>query len=294
MYPLKECSTEKILECSDRRSMLLTFDIGNTNIVVGAYKGENLIANWRIQTNSRRSADETGTIVYQFLQNQGIQKSEISDIVISSVVPQIMYTMIHMAQKYFEIEPMIIGPGTKTGIHVKYENPKQVGADRIVNAVAGIKKYGSPLIIVDFGTATTFCAISSKSEYLGGSILPGIQISAEALYDKAAKLTRVELAKMEKVICTNTSQSMQSGIYFGYIGSVDKIVTKMKDELVKYGEKEEIKVVATGGLATLISEGSNMIDVVDRNLTLDGLNILYHLNANKARAAKRSIEDFEE
>ncbi len=274
--------------------MLLTFDIGNTNIVVGAYKGENLIANWRIQTNSRRSADETGTIVYQFLQNQGIQKSEISDIVISSVVPQIMYTMIHMAQKYFEIEPMIIGPGTKTGIHVKYENPKQVGADRIVNAVAGIKKYGSPLIIVDFGTATTFCAISSKSEYLGGSILPGIQISAEALYDKAAKLTRVELAKMEKVICTNTSQSMQSGIYFGYIGSVDKIVTKMKDELVKYGEKEEIKVVATGGLATLISEGSNMIDVVDRNLTLDGLNILYHLNANKARAAKRSIEDFEE
>ncbi len=272
----------------------MTFDVGNTNIVVGVFKEETLVANWRLQTNSRRSADETGTIIFQFLQNEGIRKNDISDIVISSVVPQIMYTMIHMSQKYFNMEPMIVGPGTKTGIHVKYENPKQVGADRIVNAVAGIKKYGSPLIIVDFGTATTFCAISGKAEYLGGSILPGIQISAEALYEKAAKLTRVELAKMDKVVCTNTSQSMQAGIFFGYVGSVDRIVCKMKEELIERGEIENITVIATGGLASLIFEGSNQIEVVDRNLTLDGLNILYHMNAKKSRGSKRCINDFEE
>ncbi len=258
--------------------MLLLLDIGNTNIVVGVYKGDELIANWRVQTNSRRTADELGIIIYQFLQNEGINKKQISDIVISSVVPQVMYSVLHMTQKYFGMEPMVIGPGTKTGIHVKYENPKQVGADRIVNAVAGVKKYGAPLIIVDFGTATTFCAISANSEYLGGSIIPGIQISAEALYEKAAKLTRVELMKMDKVICTNTNQSVQAGIFFGYVGSVDCIVKKMKEEL-----GGDAKVIATGGFSTLISEGSLEIDVIDKNLTLDGLNILYHMNSKKTR-----------
>lgn len=266
--------------------MLLTFDIGNTNIVIGVFKGDELIANWRVQTDSRRSSDEMGIIVYQLLQNEGLSKADISDIVISSVVPQVMYSMVSMTQKYFDMEPMVVGPGTKTGIHVKYENPKQVGADRIVNAVAGIRKYGSPLIIVDFGTATTFCAISKNAEYLGGSIIPGIKISSEALYEKAAKLTRVELIKMDKVICTNTNQSIQAGIFFGYVGSVDSIVRKMKNELGEIDgvSGDEIKVIATGGFASLIIEGSEEIDVIDRNLTLEGLNILYHMNARKSRS----------
>lgn len=258
--------------------MLLLLDIGNTNIVVGVYEDDKIVANWRVQTNSSRTADELGIIMYQFLQNEGISKDQISDIVISSVVPQVMYSVLHMTLKYFGMEPMVIGPGTKTGIHVKYENPKQVGADRIVNAVAGVKKYGAPLIIVDFGTATTFCAISENYEYLGGSIIPGIQISAEALYEKAAKLTRVELMKMDKVICTNTTQSVQAGIFFGYVGSVDSIVKKMKEEL-----GGDAKVIATGGFSTLIIEGSQEIDLIDKNLTLDGLNILYHMNFKKTR-----------
>lgn len=266
--------------------MLLTFDIGNTNIVIGVFRGNGLIANWRVQTDSRRSSDEMGIIVYQLLQNEGLSKKDISDIVISSVVPQVMFSMLHMTQKYFNMEPMVIGPGTKTGIHVRYENPKQVGADRIVNAVAGVRKYGAPLIIVDFGTATTFCAISKDAEYLGGSIIPGIKISSEALYEKAAKLTRVELIKMDKVICTNTNQSVQAGIFFGYVGSVDRIVSKMKEELSGNGvEPADIKVIATGGFASLIVEGSEEIDVIDRNLTLEGLNILYHMNAKKSRGA---------
>lgn len=267
--------------------MLLTFDIGNTNIVIGVFHDDRLIANWRVQTDSRRSSDEFGIIVYQLLQNEGLTKNDISDIVISSVVPQVMFSMLHMTQKYFGMDPMVIGPGTKTGIHVKYENPKQVGADRIVNAVAGVKKYGSPLIIVDFGTATTFCAIGKDAEYLGGSIIPGIKISSEALYEKAAKLTRVELIKMDKVICTNTNQSIQAGIFFGYVGSVDHIVSKMKEELLsdEVAEKD-IRVIATGGFASLIVEGSRQIDVIDRNLTLEGLNILYHMNVKKLNAKK--------
>lgn len=264
--------------------MLLTFDIGNTNIVIGVFREDHLVASWRVQTDSRRSSDELGIIVYQLLQNEGLTKNDISDIVISSVVPQVMFSMLHMTQKYFGMEPMVIGPGTKTGIHVKYENPKQVGADRIVNAVAGVRKYGSPLIIVDFGTATTFCAISKDAEYLGGSIIPGIKISSEALYEKAAKLTRVELIKMDKVICTNTNQSIQAGIFFGYVGSVDHIVGKMKEELCTDDISEsDIKVIATGGFASLIIEGSKQIDLIDRNLTLEGLNILYHMNAKKSR-----------
>lgn len=266
--------------------MLLTFDIGNTNIVIGVFNGEELKANWRVQTDSRRSADELGIVVYQLLQNEGFSKKDISDVVISSVVPQVMYSTLHMVQKYFSMDPMIIGPGTKTGIHVKYENPKQVGADRIVNAVAGVRKYGSPLIIVDFGTATTFCAISKNAEYLGGAIIPGIRISSEALYEKAAKLTRVELIKMDKVICTNTNQSIQAGIFYGYVGSVDTIVRKMKQELAEADgcSEADIHVVATGGFAALITEGSGEIDNIDRNLTLEGLNILYHMNAKKNRS----------
>lgn len=256
--------------------MLLTFDIGNTNMVVGVFKGQKLVASWRLQTNDNRTADEVGVLVHQMLEFENIKRQEIKDVIVSSVVPHVMYSMVHMIQKYFNREPMVVGPGTKTGITVKYDNPNQVGADRIVNAVAGVHKYGAPLILVDFGTATTFCAINENKEYLGGSILPGIKISSEALYARAAKLTRVELMKMDKTICTNTTESVQAGIYFGYVGSVEYIIRKMKKELGKKGK--DAQVIATGGFASLIAEGTPEITSVDKNLTLDGLFLLHKMN----------------
>ncbi len=254
--------------------MLLTFDVGNTNIVMGVFKNDVLITNWRMATDHNKSADEIGIFISQLFLHEHLDIKDVKDIIISSVVPHVMYSLLHMAQKYFEKEPIVIGPGIKTGMNIKYDNPRQVGADRIVNAVAALKKYGGPLIIVDFGTATTFCAITENNEYLGGAILPGIKISADALYQKAAKLTRVELVKPDKVICKNTSQSVQAGIIYGYVGSVDYIVKKMKVEL----GAETVKVIATGGLSTLIASESEQIDIVDKNLTMDGLNIIYHMN----------------
>ncbi len=194
--------------------------------------------------------------------------------VISSVVPTAMYTLEHMARKYFKSEPLVVGPGVKTGINIKYDNPKEVGADRIVNAVAAYELYGGPLVIVDFGTATTYCAVSKNGEYLGGAISPGIQISMDALFQKTAKLPRVELVKPETTICKNTVSSMQSGIIFGYVGQVDYIVERMKKEL---GD-ENTKVVATGGLAKLIATESKTISIVNGLLTLEGLRIIYERN----------------
>lgn len=253
--------------------MLLTFDVGNTNIVMGVYKDDVLLTNWRMATDHSRSADEIGIFILHLFEHEKLKASDVTDIIISSVVPHVMYSLLHMAQKYFDKDPIVIGPGIKTGMNIKYDNPRQVGADRIVNAVAAYKKYGGPLIVVDFGTATTFCAITDKCEYLGGAILPGIKISADALFERAAKLTRVELVKPEKIICKNTTQSVQAGIVYGYVGSVDYIVKKMKKEL-----GGDIKVVATGGLSTLIASESDEISIVDKNLTLDGLNIIYNMN----------------
>jgi len=257
--------------------MLLTFDVGNSNIVMGVYREDTLITNWRMATDYSKSADEIGIFIHQLFAHEKLDVNEVKDIIISSVVPHVMYSLQHMTQKYFNRDAIIIGPGIKTGMNIKYDNPRQVGADRIVNAVAGLKKYGGPLIIVDFGTATTFCAITEKSEYLGGAILPGIKISADALYERAAKLTRVELIKPDHVICKNTSQSIQAGIIYGYVGSVDYIVEKMKEEL----GNGEIKVIATGGLSTLIASESSQIEIVDKFLTLDGLNLIYHMNKPK-------------
>lgn len=253
--------------------MLLTFDVGNTNIVMGVYKDDVLLTNWRMATDHSRSADEIGIFILHLFEHEKLNADEVSDIIISSVVPHVMYSLQHMAQKYFDKEPIVIGPGIKTGMNIKYDNPRQVGADRIVNAVAAFKKYGGPLIVVDFGTATTFCAINGTCEYLGGAILPGIKISADALFERAAKLTRVELVKPERIICKNTTQSVQAGIVYGYVGSVDYIVKKMKREL-----DGDIKVIATGGLSTMIASESEEIDIVDKNLTLDGLNIIYNMN----------------
>lgn len=262
--------------------MLLAFDVGNTNIVLGVYKGDQLLTTWRMSTDKSKSADEIGIFVDQLFRYEGLSLADVQDVIISSVVPTIMYSLQHMAQKYCNKDAIVVGPGVKTGMNIKYDNPKQVGADRIVNAVAAIKKYGGPAIVVDFGTATTFCAITEKNEYLGGAIMPGIKISSDALFDKAAKLTRVELVKPDTVICKNTTASIQSGVIYGYVGSVDYLVKRMKTEL----GWPDCHVVATGGLASLISSESETIEVVDKFLTLDGLNLIYQMNRerNEARA----------
>ena len=207
--------------------MLLVFDVGNTNMVIGVYEGKTLVKDWRICTDIHKTSDEYGMLIGNLLAHDKIDLKSVDDVIISSVVPNVMHALENFCIKYCEKKPMVVGPGIKTGLNIKYDNPKQVGADRIVNAVAGIEKYGSPLIIVDFGTATTFCAISEKAEYLGGTICPGLKISSEALFNGAAKLPRVELIKPGKTICKATVEAMQSGIIYGYVGQVEKIISMM-------------------------------------------------------------------
>ena len=254
--------------------MLLVFDVGNTNMVIGAYEGKTLIKNWRICTDIHKTSDEYGMLINNLLAYDKIDLKSIDDVIISSVVPNVMHALENFCIKYCEKKPMIVGPGIKTGLNIKYDNPKQVGADRIVNAVGGIEKYGSPLIIVDFGTATTFCAISEKTEYLGGTICPGLKISSEALFNGAAKLPRVELNKPGKTICKSTVEAMQAGIIYGYVGQVEKIISMMKKEL----GSEDVKVIATGGLSSLIHSETDSIDYIDKFLTLEGLRLIHSKN----------------
>jgi len=257
-----------------RIEMILVMDVGNTNIVLGVYEDKKLLINWRMGSDKEKTSDEFGMFILSLFNNEKLDIGKVEAVVIASVVPPIMYSLEHAVRKYFKLEPLIIGPGVKTGINIKIENPREVGADRIVNAVAAYDIYGGPLIIVDFGTATTFCAISSKSEYLGGVICPGIKISAEALFQKAAKLPRIELNKPESVIGRNTVLSMQSGIFYGYVGQVDYVVRRMKREM----NEENIKVIATGGLARLIASESETINEINGLLTLEGLRIIYEKN----------------
>ncbi|CDF59105.1 type III pantothenate kinase [Thermobrachium celere] len=257
--------------------MLLVFDVGNTNIVLGVYDGKKLVIDWRIATTTQRTADEYGIVVINLFEKAGLNYKDIEAVVVSSVVPNIMYSLEHMIRKYFNVEPLVVGPGIKTGINIKYDNPKEVGADRIVNAVAAHDIYKRSLIIVDFGTATTFCAVGKNGDYYGGAITPGIKIASDALFERAAKLPRIELVKPPTVICKNTVQSMQSGIIYGYAGLVDNIVTKMKKEMEQLKEEEPF-VVATGGLAKLIATESSTIDEINPYLTLEGLRIIYEKN----------------
>jgi len=264
--------------------MLLAFDVGNTNIVLGVFKDGKMITNWRLETDNNKSADEYGMIIGQLFKYEGLKVEDVKDVIISTVVPSVLYTLQHLSQKYFHRKAIVIGPGIKTGLVVKYDNPKQVGSDRIVNAVAAHAKYGGPLIVIDFGTATTFCAISEKAEYIGGTIAPGLKISSEALFEKTSKLPKVELEEPGHVICRNTINSMQSGLVYGHMGMVDYIVAKMKKELQEYsGSDKEIKVIATGGLATLIDAGIDCIDHVDKMLTLEGLELIYKKNKKTKR-----------
>jgi len=254
--------------------MIFVMDVGNTNIAMGIYEGKKLINHWKMSTDKEKTSDEFGIFMVDLFNNEKLNIQDTEAVIIASVVPPIMYSLEHAIRSYFKKEPIIIGPGTKTGINIKVENPREVGADRIVNAVAGFEIYGGPLIVVDFGTATTFCAISLKGEYLGGAICPGIKISAEALFQKTAKLPRIELIKPEDVIGRNTVVSMQAGIIYGYVGQVDYIVNRMKKEM----NEENIKVIATGGFARLISSEAKTIDETNSLLTLEGLRIIYDRN----------------
>ncbi|MEH7126242.1 type III pantothenate kinase [Bacillus sp. JJ1532] len=258
--------------------MIFVFDIGNTNMVLGVYDGDELKYHWRIETNRHKTEDEYGIVIKSLFEHVNLTFADINGIIISSVVPPIMTALERMCEKYFHIKPLIVGPGIKTGLNIKYENPREVGADRIVNAVAAIHDYGSPLIIVDFGTATTYCYINEKKQYMGGAIAPGIGISTEALYSRAAKLPRIEIARPEGIIGKNTVSAMQAGILFGYVGQVEGIVKRIKEQA-----KESPTVIATGGLAGLIAKESAAIDIVDPFLTLKGLQLIYKRNMETAK-----------
>lgn len=253
--------------------MIFVLDVGNTNTVLGVYDEMELKFHWRIETSRGKTEDEYGMLIKSLFEHVGLTFSNIEGIIISSVVPPIMSALERMCHKYFHLTPLIVGPGVKTGLNIKYDNPKEVGADRIVNAVAGIHYYGAPLILVDFGTATTYCYVNEHKQYEGGAIAPGIGISTEALYSRAAKLPRIEIQQPQSVVGKNTVSAMQAGIFYGYVGQVDGIVNRMKQQAA-------IKptVIATGGLASLIGEETESIDIVDPFLTLKGLHLIYLRN----------------
>jgi type III pantothenate kinase len=259
--------------------MLLTLDVGNTNTVLGLYRltTDELVTHWRISTLRTQTADEYGVLFLNLFAMRKIEATGISSIIISSVVPPLETTLRQVCERYFNVKPMFVEPGIKTGMPILVDNPAELGADRLVNGVAAFARYGGPCIVVDFGTATTFDVVSAKGEYIGGVIAPGLAISAEALFSRAARLSRVDVKKPAKVVGTNTVAHMQSGLYYGYIGLVDGILERIIKETQGH-DAVAPKVIATGGLARLIVDDSRFIDTIDDMLTLDGLRLIYERN----------------
>ncbi len=253
--------------------MLLAVDIGNTNVALGVFEGEQLRATWRVATGVNQRADEYAVLLLTLLHHQGLNKADIKEVALCSVVPPLTATFEELFQRYFHISPLVVGAGVKTGVRIRIDNPREVGADRIVNTAAGHYLYSGPIIIADLGTATTFDVVSEEGDYLGGAIAPGINTAAEALFTRAAMLPRVELVHPKQAIGTNTIAAMQSGIVFGYVGLVEGVVARIRQEL---GEKA--KVVATGGYAGLIAKETAVIDEVNLDLTLVGLRLIYLMN----------------
>lgn len=253
--------------------MLLVVDIGNTNITLGVMDGEEVIGRFRMTTKTQKTSDEYGVFISTLLKRKHIDIEAIEGVIISSVVPNIMYSFVSGIRKYIEVEPMIVGPGIKTGINIKTESPREVGADRIVDLVGAYYTYGGPAMVVDFGTATTFDVVTEDGAFTVGITSPGIKITANALWNMAAKLPEIEIAKPDTILATNTVTSMQAGLVYGYIGQVEYIVKKVKEAL-----GYDLQVIATGGLANIIFEETDVLDVYDRNLPFKGLKYIYDRN----------------
>lgn len=253
--------------------LLLTIDIGNTTVSLGLFEGRNLLRSWRIRTDRERTSDEYGVLLVDLFRNGGYQPASIEGAIISSVVPPLTPVFVDTLNKAFRVDPMVVGPGLKTGMPILYDNPHEVGADRIVGSIAAFEKFGGPVVIVDFGTATTFDVVSARGEYLGGSIAPGVQIAAEALYLKTARLPRIELRKPGRVIGRTTVSSMQSGLYYGYIGLVTRIIEGIREEM-----GTEVQVIATGGFGSQFVPDVKLIKANEPDLLLEGLRILYDRN----------------
>jgi len=259
--------------------MLLVVDVGNTNMVLGAMVGEEVKERWRVSTQPR-TTDEFGLLLLKLLEHRGLGPDDVSGAIVCCVVPSVLYTIDKACRRYLEVDTMVVGRGMKTGMRVRTDNPREVGADRIVNSVAAFDRHGGPLVAVDFGTATTFDCINGQGDYLGGAIAPGFRISADALFKRTAKLPRVEVERPSQAIGTNTIQSMQSGLYWGYVGLVDGLAARCKAELSAQSGGVHVRCVATGGLANLLGTACGEIDEIDDDLTLRGLSILWERNAN--------------